>query len=38
MKNTYETPEIEIIKFAYSDIITTSGEAGEVDPNKGEWD
>ena len=28
MKNTYETPEIEIIKFAHSDIITTSGDGG----------
>ena len=38
MKNTYETPEIEIIKFAHSDIITTSGEAGEVDPDGDKWD
>ena len=37
MKKTYETPEIEIIKFAHSDIIRTSGEAGEVDIDKGEW-
>ena len=35
MKNTYETPEVEIIKFALTDIIRTSGEIEPVDPDQG---
>ena len=32
-KLMYEEPQIDIIQFSSTDIITTSG-----DPNQGEWD
>lgn len=35
MKEQYQTPKTEIISFADSDILTTSGNPGE---DTGEWD
>ena len=35
LKSVYEEPSVDIIKFSFRDIVSTSG---PTDPNQGEWD
>ena len=37
MKNIFEAPELEILKFNQEDIITTSGEDDGVIVDDGKW-
>lgn len=37
MKHKYSVPELEIIEFHVGDIVTTSQEVNDVDPNDQWW-